>query len=153
MAVRSAPTLLLLLNLTGALAGCAAGAAMGGGPATGAAVGTGPATGAAVGTGPAARAITPAGGAAGASSPSLAGSGALAVPEGATAAGPPPAAARAPETEGKAATNDAPRVMVTLAPAPPSVWNEITAELERTYRLRTVVAWSMQSLGERCIVF
>jgi subtilisin family serine protease len=45
------------------------------------------------------------------------------------------------------------RVMVTLAPAPPPIWNEITLDLERTYRLRTVFAWSLQSLGERCIVF
>jgi subtilisin family serine protease len=46
-----------------------------------------------------------------------------------------------------------PRVMVTLAPAPPPIWNQITLDLERTYRLRTIWAWSMQSLGERCIVF
>src|SRR5205807_722889 len=45
------------------------------------------------------------------------------------------------------------RVMVTLVPAPPPIWNQITVDLERTYRLRTVFAWSMQSLGERCIVF
>ncbi|HEV3457379.1 MAG TPA: S8 family serine peptidase [Thermoanaerobaculia bacterium] len=45
------------------------------------------------------------------------------------------------------------RVMVTLAPAPPPIWDQITLDLERTYRLRTVFAWSMQSLGERCIVF
>jgi subtilisin family serine protease len=46
-----------------------------------------------------------------------------------------------------------PRVMVTLAPAPPPIWNQVTLDLERTYRLRTVFAWSMQSVGERCIVF
>jgi subtilisin family serine protease len=45
------------------------------------------------------------------------------------------------------------RVMVTLAAAPPPIWSQITVDLERTYRLRTVFAWSMQSLGERCIVF
>ena len=43
--------------------------------------------------------------------------------------------------------------MVTLAPAPAPIWDQITLELERTYRLHTVFAWSMQSLGERCIVF
>jgi subtilisin family serine protease len=57
-----------------------------------------------------------------------------------------------------AATNDsalapANRVMITLAPAPAPIWNQITLDLERTYRLRTLAAWSMQSLGERCIVF
>jgi hypothetical protein len=46
-----------------------------------------------------------------------------------------------------------PRVMVTLAPAPLPIWTQITLDLERTYRLRSLFAWSMQSLGERCIVF
>ncbi|HEV3074894.1 MAG TPA: hypothetical protein VHB47_10795, partial [Thermoanaerobaculia bacterium] len=45
------------------------------------------------------------------------------------------------------------QVMITLAPAPPPIWEQITRDLERTYRLRTLFAWSMQSLGERCIVF
>jgi subtilisin family serine protease len=67
-------------------------------------------------------------------------------------AGAPPAISAAatldPET-GMAAN----RVMITLAPAPPPIWNQITLDLERTYRLRTLAAWSMQSLGERCIVF
>jgi subtilisin family serine protease len=45
------------------------------------------------------------------------------------------------------------RVMITLAPAPAPIWDQITRDLERTYRLRTLFAWSMQSLGERCIVF
>jgi hypothetical protein len=43
--------------------------------------------------------------------------------------------------------------MITLAPAPPPIWNQITLDLERTYRLRSVLAWSLQTLGERCIVF
>jgi hypothetical protein len=46
-----------------------------------------------------------------------------------------------------------PRVMVTLRPAPPTIWLQLTQELERTYRLRTVYAWTLSSLGERCIVF
>jgi subtilisin family serine protease len=58
---------------------------------------------------------------------------------------------------GAAAAGDAlpklPQVMVVLAPAPPPIWSQITVDLERTYKLRTVFAWSMQSLGERCIVF
>ncbi len=45
------------------------------------------------------------------------------------------------------------QVMITLAPAPPPIWEQITRDLERTYRLRTLFSWSMQSLGERCIVF
>jgi len=45
------------------------------------------------------------------------------------------------------------RVMVTLPPAPLALWNRTTAELERTYGLHTVFAWTMESLGEQCIVF
>ncbi len=66
--------------------------------------------------------------------------GAVAVPAAGDPDGAGPAAARA-------------RVMVTLAPAPPPIWDQITVDLERTYRLRTLFAWSMESLGERCIVF
>jgi subtilisin family serine protease len=43
--------------------------------------------------------------------------------------------------------------MVTLKPAPPDLWNRTTYELEQTYRLQTVFAWTMVSLSERCIVF
>jgi hypothetical protein len=43
--------------------------------------------------------------------------------------------------------------MVMLRPAPPPIWEQLTAELERTYRLRRVFAWSMSTLGEQCIVF
>jgi hypothetical protein len=59
----------------------------------------------------------------------------------------------APSSAAAAAIAAAPRVMVTLAPAPLPIWTQITLDLERTYRLRTLFAWSMQSLGERCIVF
>ncbi|MBV8200663.1 MAG: S8 family serine peptidase [Acidobacteria bacterium] len=68
-------------------------------------------------------------------------------------------AAGGPETSAQIEATPAPdggaaaRVMITLAPAPPPIWDKITLDLERTYRLRTVFAWSMQSLGERCIVF
>jgi hypothetical protein len=71
-------------------------------------------------------------------------------------AGPPGAAMNqaAPGLPASAAPKGrAARVMITLAPAPPPIWDQITLDLERTYRLRTVFAWSMQSLGERCIVF
>lgn len=43
--------------------------------------------------------------------------------------------------------------MVTLKPAPPTLWSVTTRELEQTYRLRTVFAWTMVSLGEQCVVF
>jgi subtilisin family serine protease len=43
--------------------------------------------------------------------------------------------------------------MVTLPPAPPALWSRTTAELEQTYRLRTIFSWTMESLGEQCIVF
>jgi len=45
------------------------------------------------------------------------------------------------------------RLMVTLPPAPPALWSRTTAELEQTYRLRTIFSWTMESLGEQCIVF
>jgi hypothetical protein len=45
------------------------------------------------------------------------------------------------------------QVMVMLRPAPPPIWEQLTTELERTYRLRRVFAWSMSTLGEQCIVF
>ena len=50
-------------------------------------------------------------------------------------------------------TTTAGRLMVTLPPAPLALWNRTTAELERTYGLRTIFAWTMESLGEQCIVF
>ena len=58
----------------------------------------------------------------------------------------------------RGASADAPevtqrQVMVTLRPAPPTLWDETTRELALNYRLRTVFAWSMESLGERCIVY
>jgi hypothetical protein len=45
------------------------------------------------------------------------------------------------------------RVMVTLEPAPPAIWESITGDLEQTYSLRRVVAWTLSTLGEQCIVF
>lgn len=76
---------------------------------------------------------------------------------GATDAGMPAAVAAPPPAGGggsqRSGDGEPPRVMVTLAPAPLPIWNQITLDLERTYRLRTLFAWSMQSLGERCIVF
>jgi subtilisin family serine protease len=46
------------------------------------------------------------------------------------------------------------QVMVTYAPAPPSLWSRNTAELARMYGLRVVWSWTMASLGgEQCVVF
>jgi len=114
---------------------------------------------------PASLAATSAGsgiGAAGADAPAAA----LAAPT-EPAGDPAAAAATAPRTAlpapapPRAAAGPAPglpqgssaQVMITLAPAPPPIWDQITLDLERTYRLRTLAAWSMESLGERCIVF
>lgn len=83
----------------------------------------------------------------------------LAVLAGCTGA---PALATAPAeqaeqgTAASAATpipGNANRLMVTLPPAPQALWSRTTAELEHTYRLRTVFAWTMESIGEQCIVF
>jgi subtilisin family serine protease len=43
--------------------------------------------------------------------------------------------------------------MITLKPAPPAVWSRTTSELAEIYRLQTVFAWTMVSLGEQCVVF
>jgi subtilisin family serine protease len=45
------------------------------------------------------------------------------------------------------------QVMVTYPAAPPSMWARNTAELARTYRMRVVVAWTLASIGEHCVVF
>ncbi len=45
------------------------------------------------------------------------------------------------------------QVMVTYAQAPPSLWSQHTAEIMQQYRLSFVAAWTMESLGEQCVVF
>ena len=45
------------------------------------------------------------------------------------------------------------QVMVTYPPAPPSLLARNTAELAQMYGLRMVYAWTMESLGEQCVVF
>ncbi|HEY8022295.1 MAG TPA: S8 family serine peptidase [Thermoanaerobaculia bacterium] len=55
-------------------------------------------------------------------------------------------AANAPEVTAR-------QVMVTLRTAPPFVWTQTTREIELNYRLRTVAAWTMDALGERCIIY
>jgi subtilisin family serine protease len=45
------------------------------------------------------------------------------------------------------------QVMVTYAPAPPSLWSQHTTEIAQQYRLSFVSAWTMESLGEQCVVF
>jgi subtilisin family serine protease len=43
--------------------------------------------------------------------------------------------------------------MVTYKPAPPSLWSEHTAGIAQQYRINFVAAWTMESLGEQCVVF
>lgn len=75
-------------------------------------------------------------------------------PAPATVADRPPAAQQdAPSVPAASSSTVAGQLMVTLPPAPLALWNRTTAELEQTYRLRTVFAWTMESLGEQCIVF
>ena len=45
------------------------------------------------------------------------------------------------------------QVLITLKPAPPAVWSRTASELAEIYRLRTIFAWTMISLGEQCVVF
>ena len=61
-----------------------------------------------------------------------------------------------PEAPGTA--SPAPRatrrqVMVTLAPAPLTLWSIATRDLASQYDLRVLYAWSLGSIGERCIVY
>jgi len=72
-----------------------------------------------------------------------------------------PAAPTAPDAAGTPAAPPGPleprstarQLMVTLAPAPVPLWNRTTVELAVQHDLITVGAWSMTSLGERCIVY
>lgn len=50
-------------------------------------------------------------------------------------------------------TDTSQQVMVIYPQAPPSLWARNTAELSRTYRMRIVVAWTLASIGEHCVVF
>ena len=69
-------------------------------------------------------------------------------------AGAPAPVTAPPASEAAAGVSTADRqVMVTLPPAPQALWNRTTVELERNYRLRTIYAWTMESIGEQCIVF
>jgi subtilisin family serine protease len=45
------------------------------------------------------------------------------------------------------------QVLVTLRPAPAPLLEQTTRDLALVYNLRTVFAWPMGSLGERCVVF
>jgi subtilisin family serine protease len=45
------------------------------------------------------------------------------------------------------------QIMVTYRPAPPSIWARHTAELEQMYAIHSIYAWTMESLGEQCVVF
>ncbi len=66
--------------------------------------------------------------------------GCASAPSGGAGATPPP-----PSTDQQ--------VMVTYAQAPPSLWSQHTAEIMQQYRLSFVAAWTMESLGEQCVVF
>ncbi|MCG8455368.1 MAG: S8 family serine peptidase [Holophagales bacterium] len=45
------------------------------------------------------------------------------------------------------------RLLVVLPPAPPSYLDRITATLADTYGLSVVMAWRMESLDQRCVVY
>ena len=70
-------------------------------------------------------------------------------PAGAPADAGRPAGTFAPT--GPAATDQ--QVMVTYAAAPPAIWARNTAEIVQQYRLSFVLAWTLASLGEQCVIF
>jgi len=73
-------------------------------------------------------------------------------PAGAPADGERPAGASAPTAPTAPAATDQ-QVMVTYASAPPAIWAQNTAEISRQYRLSFVLAWTLASLGEQCVIF
>lgn len=77
---------------------------------------------------------------------------------GCASGGPPRPMAPAPPAGARGNSLNAPevtarQVMVTLRTAPTFVWTQATREIELNYRLRIVAAWTMDSLGERCIIY
>ncbi|HEX4963584.1 MAG TPA: S8 family serine peptidase [Thermoanaerobaculia bacterium] len=66
---------------------------------------------------------------------------------------PEPATGRHASDSGEAPPETAQQVMVTYPSAPPSIWAQTTAELAQSYGMRVVVAWTMSSIGEHCVVF
>jgi subtilisin family serine protease len=54
-------------------------------------------------------------------------------------------------TEATASTDR--QVMVTYPPAPPSLWEKSSRELESAYQLRTLWSWTMTALDEQCVIF
>jgi subtilisin family serine protease len=61
--------------------------------------------------------------------------------------------ASAPSPAGGAPAGADRQVMVTYAKALPLIWDQTTMALEQRYRLSVVYAWTMESLGEQCVVF
>jgi subtilisin family serine protease len=66
---------------------------------------------------------------------------------------PVPAAGEPAGAQASAQGDTSRQVMVTYPAAPPSLWARNTAELSQTYRMRVVVAWTLASIGEHCVVF
>jgi subtilisin family serine protease len=60
--------------------------------------------------------------------------------------------ASAPSPSGGAPATDR-QVMVTYPRALPAVWEQNTLSIAQRYRLTLVYAWTMESLGEQCVVF
>jgi subtilisin family serine protease len=61
--------------------------------------------------------------------------------------------ASAPSPAGGAPAASDRQVMVTYAKALPEIWNANTQALAQRFRLSLVYAWTMESLGEQCVVF
>ncbi|HYN23368.1 MAG TPA: S8 family serine peptidase [Thermoanaerobaculia bacterium] len=77
----------------------------------------------------------------------------LAAVGGVLAAGCAGTGAPGPEGVAPGTMPGAPQVMVMLAPAPAALWAQTAGQLANTYRLRTVYAWTLGSVGEHCVVY
>ena len=72
---------------------------------------------------------------------------------GCAGAAPAPVTGAGAGEAGSSPADTSQQVMVIYPQAPPSLWARNTSELSRTYGMRVVVAWTLASIGEHCVVF
>jgi subtilisin family serine protease len=84
------------------------------------------------------------------------GAGALLLPLlllGCAGATPGPATGDRAGTQASGQGDTSQQVMVVYPAAPPSLWVRNTSALAQAYRMNVVVAWTLASIGEYCVVF